>query len=366
MLYAFNPPPGWPTPPPGWQPPQGWRPDPAWPPAPHGWQFWVPVPPAQAVPQHPAPQQAAPRPDAPAPRRGGGGAIVAIVLVLVGLFVVLPVGFGAVVLVGALAGGGSGSTSPGFGTGEDDDATALAAALDEWDAVLEETAAFQRKHYFGYSHGSLESDLEWNTERVAGAGEDRFAAGTVESAVASMRSALDGARAEVAEWRSTFSAKGERRGNRTGTRAEEVVDRISGLRAKIVFDRKCKGKDVLACVLGRDPATIHVAERLRGLSDADLRARYGLDWKQLMLHEYAHVVQNRMGSRLLENEEFQRLYVEVKVPSAFTGDDASWPDEQSADCMTKVKDPSYWATYPGVTCTPERLAFAKRMWALDV
>jgi hypothetical protein len=85
-VRQFNAPPGWPEPPNArWRPPKRWRPKDKWPPAPAGWSFWTD--------EHGHPVRG------PFGRYGGPsplryGAVVAVLLVLIGLVLFNPFGRG--------------------------------------------------------------------------------------------------------------------------------------------------------------------------------------------------------------------------------------------------------------------------------
>lgn len=335
----FATPPGWPQPPAGWRPPAGWQPDPSWPPAPAGWVFWVdPVTGAPA--QAPAP--AAATPGAPPAKRRGK--TLAIVLSVIGGLLVLLIAAPFIVLGIAKA------ANPDAITSVDD----AVAAYEEQSATIRQ---YVIEHPWGYAEAGFTDELlddELAAELASSSpdiDEIVYLAHTVEATRLSWEPL-------VAAWEIEYAAKPENSGNTSGTDAEAALDAISGGVSELIPEPgPCGDATVAACVFGG--TTVYVNPELAQLTDAELLARSPRDWEGLMMHEYAHVIQNKYLFRLTEHPDYVRLF-EIAQPEG-TPLVLRYALEHSADCMAAVRIPGYVNGYPG-DCTPEQLAFAETIW----
>lgn len=127
----------------------------------------------------------------------------------------------------------------------------------------------------------------------------------------------DDVRAATADIRATIEgAEAERTSNTTGTSFETTIDELGGGFVRTLVDDAdalC-GDDVLGCVMGDDPLTIH-------FDAADMSLEYMTEWlwTGIAYHEFAHVLQ-------MTNPAPTDVALE-----AFGGD-----DEIMADCFALV------------------------------
>jgi hypothetical protein len=148
--------------------------------------------------------------------------------------------------------------------------------------------------------------------------------------------------------------------NSTGTAAEAALDRISGGAIELVVHavERSPCPEAIACVSGT--SQVHISAPVSVLTDIQLRRTYGLSWDDVMLHEYAHVVQFEWRPELEQHEDYLRLFGGLD-PGVELDEQLDYPIEHLADCMALSVDSGFTNAYPGV-CTPEQLAFALSVW----
>lgn len=131
-----------------------------------------------------------------------------------------------------------------------------------------------------------------------------------------------------------------------GSTAKEALNSIAGDTVTMTLvDWPCdtKNDQVAACVISTDPTNIQVAKRFL---DRDLPT-----WKNIMMHEYGHVVQFRD-------------YPKFIASSGYTGIFKSDP-EWYTDCMAMSKIGSTYSSGYKYACSPEQLAVASKAWSGD-
>ena len=177
----------------------------------------------------------------------------------------------------------------------------------------------------------------------------------------SITSDLASVQRSIRDWTARYSVQQGNLTNRTGTDAEAALIRVSGGIASFAIDQVCPasgaGGGAVACVW--EGPTVHVPPELARLSNAQLLRAQGQDWRMVMTHEFAHVIQQKYRPALESNADFVRLFGAITPPPWYTGTEYGF--EASADCMAQLRVPGYVAAYP-VDCTPERRAFAQRIW----
>lgn len=329
--YDFNPPPGWPAPPARWRPTPGWQPDPRWPAPPAGWPFWI--------------ERRPPRWRKPLFTVIGIAAAVAIVAVIGTTFIRSTTSDRGITVP-------ADADVPEFSTVDE----ALAYYENEKSTAYE----YVTIHPWGYDYGYLDTRVGELDDAVDAEQHDLFPdPNLIARAGYSITVIVTGYTRRVAEWEATYGPKPELLANASGTPAEAALDTISAGVADISFDDFCgTTDDALACVSSGN--VVHVPAEITHYTDAQMRDEFGDHWASVMVHEFAHVVQNKYGIRLRDDRDYRRLFVEPSAP-AEVGDDVDYPAEHSADCMAAAIQDDYIMGYPG-DCTPEKLDFARTIW----
>jgi hypothetical protein len=286
--------------------------------------------------------------------------LIPVLSVVVGLPILLflvVVGIGA---VGAITGGVPTTAE------EEDVYDPLTATLEENIAYYDEyrpaVVAFLEENPHGHPYSLLQAALDGADEAVDAArvdpDHDPYAPYAEYEHLSVL---LEIAQEDIAAWEIEYGLKIENEGNATGTDAEAALDTASaGVSAIIQGD--CGSAKSLACVHGG--STVTVPAHMWGLTDEEMLARHGTTWLDVMIHEYAHVVQNKYEFRLMDNPEYLSLFDQETAPPEYA--DLSWDRELSAECMAEtIVGPEYARGYPG-TCSPEQLALATKIWVGEV
>jgi hypothetical protein len=149
--------------------------------------------------------------------------------------------------------------------------------------------------------------------------------------------------------------------NSTGTVAEAALDSISGGAIELVIypAEQSPCPDAIACVSGT--SQVHMSAPVSVLTDRQLRRTYGLTWDDVMLHEYAHIVQFEWRPVLDQHEDYLRLFGGLDPGVEFDDEQVDYPIEHLADCMAESVDSGFSNAYPG-DCTSDQLAFALTVW----
>ncbi|GAB3396901.1 hypothetical protein GCM10027515_00580 [Schumannella luteola] len=274
---------------------------------------------------------------------GGGG------LGLLALLLIVVIAAGAILRGSADSASGSGTAAP----------RTPKEAIALFDQKRADLVAYLDEHRYGYELVRSQASLDRATSEVD---DERSSSSPRLWMITSSISVVDDLAAEIAEevadWETTYAPKAANMVNTTGSPAEAALDRISGGIAEFEFsDATCgNGTDgTQACVSSRWPTKVMAPTVYRAAATA------GQDtWDDVMVHEFSHVLQNRVDDRMKADPDFTRLFTDQagQMPDWMAG--LSWEYEASAECMSLVQKPDYRINYP-VTCTPEMLAVAKKI-----
>lgn len=240
-------------------------------------------------------------------------------------------------------------------------------SLEYYDEVVRPPAvAFLENHYFGYDYQYLQETIE-EADRVIDPLRNDPNAKTedVYEVIWEVERTTGYSEKYYAEWDEKFNSPNPGVGNETGTEAESALDVVSRDTVRMV--RGDCGDDsedsvILACVITGTNEVI-VPDHLWNKTNEEMIATYGNTWSAIMLHEYAHVFQNRHQYRMTYHPDYIRLFVD-EVPSFDVYIGLDWDREHSAECMALYRDPEYVQSYRFV-CTPEQIAFGGRIWEGD-
>lgn len=148
----------------------------------------------------------------------------------------------------------------------------------------------------------------------------------------------------IAEAERIAAEQAKLKANTTGTTAEQALDDITGGRVNVVVGAGiCSSAQAVACVSSADPNTVRVEERFT----TDRRYTYTV-WYNIMMHEYAHVIQFNNFETLKNSNAFRQSFDE----------DFEW----HADCMAKsIIGDTYLSGY-NYSCSSEQLEVARAAW----
>jgi len=312
MVYRFNSPPNWPTPPAGWAPDAGWQPDPSWGPVPDGWSLWV------DVPGEPAPATA---------RKSRVGLVIGIVA---GAAVLALVVAGGVAAVSFLTTPPDTVTVEGF-----ESPRSVEEAKDNLQKTYDEAVEFLDSH-----HGIMRSVVLPDLNDALEDGKEQTSIDLVELRTITIMSTQERMTTSAEEWEEIWEGEPAFTDNRSGTDLEDVLDDYTGGTVDFAIDSVCG--TATACVRDRAQNLVHLNDLYVGNP-----AYAHIDYADVLLHEFAHVVQFKYELELDESPDFARL---------FNSD-----VEFHADCMSLSLKPDFATAY-GSVCTPEHLAAAKDAW----
>lgn len=227
-----------------------------------------------------------------------------------------------------------------FGVDPTVDGVERAGSLDEaWDVLdndYELAMAFLEKNH-GFEKTPVRASLSEHL-REGKAGDTIW---EVETHTSSILHELQTMQTAAALWNDIWGGEPAFTDNRSGTEFEAILDGYTNGTVDFAIDNECPDLPA-GCVMWDDPNVVHLTE-----SYINNPVNSQKNYVNLLLHEYAHIVQMKYWLEVKPSAEYATLFDKNL--------------EHQADCMALAIKPDFVSGY-GSVCSAEQLESAKAIW----